>query len=356
MDKKRQVIAVLSSLSNINMGIAADTEQELVQNAQSKISAALKDDTIAAFIGDWELAWGPFIFATQNKPTAKYNPNKWVTHNTMYVAKGVVPDTAIPLYVVAIAGTNLISEFGWVVEDGDVIAMNKWDENDTTKGNISKGSHIGLEKLLAFKDENGKNVIDFFTRLEIGNAEIATCGHSLGGALSPLMALKLIEAKAASTISTYPSAGATSGDKAFAQYAGQLLANNYFSTINDFDIVPHAWTCRKSLVDKTWFTLNHLPKLYDTPYFNGGNGIPMPSKFPFIVDGLIASITIKNYTRILPDTEFRFRGVAQEYDEREDAGYFKEAGYQHTTVYNASNAFDLPDNVVAQIHTYFFQK
>jgi Lipase (class 3) len=359
MDKKRQVIAVLSTLSNINMGLVTKTEQELVESIQLELPKALKDETITDFIGNWELVWGPYISATQNSKYALKYPNQWVTDNAMYVVKGVVPDTDSPLYVVAIAGTNPISTKGWRDEDFKVYPMKKWDESDAHKGNISEGSNNGLDILLKPTDNNGHNIIDFFNGLETPPEEIATCGHSLGGALAPLVALKLIEAKAAPKVSTYPSAGATSGDYAFAQYAGKMLVDNYFSTINNYDVVPHAWACKKSNEDNTWFTLDNLQELYDTVEFNNGKKITMPDTIKKIVNDHIDTLTKgnNNYTRILPEKELAFSVGAwdrtgETLKQKLLAPYVTEAGWQHTTAYNLSAGFDLPDNLVKQIETY----
>jgi dienelactone hydrolase len=71
-----------------------------------------------------------------------------------------------------------------------------------------------LDILLKMND-NGKKVLEFLSTIGFNeNVEIATCGHSLGGALSPLVALKLVEMKERNgfsngTVSCYPSAGPT---------------------------------------------------------------------------------------------------------------------------------------------------
>jgi hypothetical protein len=122
--KKQQVISILSVLSNCNQLIYKDTEEELQQNATKRIQTALQDPVLTSFIGNWELVWGPCLKNSLVKNNKSDYFNKWLSDNTMYVVKGqdpVMPSKS--LYVVAVAGTNAISNFGWRDEDGRVETM-----------------------------------------------------------------------------------------------------------------------------------------------------------------------------------------------------------------------------------------
>jgi hypothetical protein len=348
--KKQQQIAVLSVLSNCNQKCYANSEQELQDQADTRIKGALQDPVLTPFIGNWELVWGPCLENSQIRSDNKEHPNQWVTNNTMYVAK--TQDPEIPsktVYVVAVAGTNAVSSFGWLTEDAKVATMVNWGKVPNAK--ISNGSNIGLNILLNMKDK-GVDLMQFLRSVSVDeNVEIATCGHSLGGALSPLVALKLVEMKESAgfsnlTISCHPSAGPTSGNAKFAKYAEEKLANNYHSVINTYDIVPHAWNVHDLLKIKS---------IYDSPKF--GN-IKLSDGIKAVIDGLYVLLILKNYTRINAGKEFLFEGTPNNQNEssidisEEDQLFLNEAAYQHTTVYNQSNAFNLPEVISNQIQKY----
>ena len=357
--KKQQVIAVLSALSNCNQMIYKDTEYDLQQNAVNRIQTALQDPVLTSFIGNWELVWGPCLQNSQVKNKKSGHFNKWLSDNTMYVVKGQDPDApSKTVYVVAVAGTNSISNFGWRDEDGKVGIMVNWQGVPNAK--ISKGSSDGLNILLKMKD-NKKNVLDFFDTIASNeNIEIATCGHSLGGALSPLVALKLVEMKEINgfsnhTISCYPSAGPTSGNAELASYAEEKLANNYHSVINNYDIVPHAWETTM---------LDQIPKIYSSTAYGGLTLIGAPLGLLNYKKEIIKLIEA-NYTRIFGGTanEYTFDGKPKDPNEppvdmpvkgisKENKLFFCQAAYQHTTVYNKANALNLPETVSNQILHY----
>jgi hypothetical protein len=347
--KKQQQIAVLSVLSNCNQKSYANSWQELQDQANTRIEEGLKDLVLTPFVGNWELVWGPCLENSQLGKNNKEHANQWITNNTMYVAKTQDPETpSKTIYVVAIAGTNAVSSFGWLTEDAKVEKMVAWGNVPNAK--ISDGSNIGLNILLDMKDK-GVDLIQFLSSVSLkGNVEIATCGHSLGGALSPLVALKLVEMKESKgfsnlTISCYPSAGPTSGNAKLAKYAEVKLANNYHSVINAYDIVPHAWNVQDLLKIKT---------IYDTPKF--GN-IKLSEGIKGLIDGLYVLLILKNYTRINAGKEFLFEGAPKDKNEpsdtlKEDMLFLNEAAYQHTTVYNQANAFNFPQAVSNQIQKY----
>ncbi|PJJ09002.1 lipase (class 3) [Flavobacterium sp. 1] len=359
--KKQQVIAVLSSLSNCNQNSYEISETALQEKATSRITTALKDSTLTDFIGKWELVWGPCLknSVVSDKKNNPKHVGQYVTDNTMYVVKSQDPeDPTKTLYVVAVAGTNAISDFGWVDEDAKVGVMVDW--NGVPKAKISKGSSDGLGILLKMKD-NKNDLLQFFSTLNLNeNVEIATCGHSLGGALSPLLALKLIEMKEINTInnltvSCYPSAGPTSGNAALARFAEKKLANNYHSVINNYDIVPHAWEV--AMLDK-------IPTIYNSDAY-GRLALTGKSLDLLRFKESQVKLILANYTRIYGRTthEYTFDGKPKGASEAPmslnisalsegNDHFFCQASYQHTTVYNQSNALDFPKEVTLEIQKY----
>jgi hypothetical protein len=357
--KKQQVIAVLSALSNCNQMMYADTEFDLQQNAINRIKTALKDPILTSFIGNWELVWGPCLHNSLVKNKKSEHFNRWLSDNAMYIVKSQDPENSSKMvYVVAVAGANSVSDFGWRDEDSKVGRMVNWE--GVTNARISQGCSESLNLLLKMKD-NKKNILDFFNTILVNDTiEVATCGHSLGGALAPLVALKLIEMKESNgfsngIVSCYPSAGPTAGNAELASYAEEKLANNYHSVINNYDIVPHGWETKM---------VNRIPKLYSNSAY--GNltliGVPLGLlNYKYEIIKLIEA----NYTRIFGRTvnEYAFDGKPKGPKEppvdmpvkgisKENNLFFCQAAYQHTTVYNKANAFNLPETVSNQILRY----
>lgn len=336
-------IALICMLADINYDLVAASEQELLQNTL-KIKDALQNDAdVKGFIGtDWKVVWGPAISNSIKKSTTSA-VDSFVTDNTMYVARGTDPATGKSMHVVAIAGTNAVSRKGALFEDLNVTTEKDW--GIANSGKISAGSAVGFNILNAMTDpSSGKTLLEFLGTLnDAGPSEIAFTGHSLGGALSPLMALKFIEFKdqmgySNLNVSIYPIAGPTPGNKEFAVYAAQKFGDGYHSVINSNDIVPHAW-------QKNMFA--QIPNLYkDVPPFNPGGteGFGLPIKDQLAYDLLKLDIDFKTYQRIAPDHEFVFKGEANVYPDGSGT-FFKEAKYQHAIAYY-KDAFQFPKAII----------
>lgn len=342
-------IALLCMLSNVNYDLVAGSEQELSQNTL-KINELLQNNAdVRAYLGtDWQVVWGPSI-SNSKKKSSTSAVDSFVTDNTMYVARGTDLATGNPLYVVAIAGTNAVSKKGAELEDFNVFNAKNWGTDNywgtATSGKVSAGSALGFTILNTMTDAaTGKTLLQFLSTLnDAGPAEVAFTGHSLGGALSPLMALKFIEWKEQMgytniNVSIYPIAGPTPGNKEFAVYAARKFGANYHSVINANDIVPHSW-------QKDMFA--EIPSLYkNAPPFNPGGteGFRLPLKDQLAFDGLKVVIDSKTYQRIAPDREFVFQGKANVYPDG-SGSFFKEAKYQHVMAYY-KDAFQFPQSVI----------
>lgn len=339
---KRQVIAALSAIANCNFGLKFSSNEEGNQAAVTAINDAInKEGAVQKFINQnaspWEVVWGPVT--SNSKPLGK-----WHTDNTMYVAKtNSFEGSAHPLYVVATSGTNAISEKGWLGEDLNVILRKKWD-GDKAKGKISKGAYKGLGILLGMEHQ-GQSILDFFKQLDLskkGTAyEIAVCGHSLGGAISPLVALSLKEWVNETphkniTVGSYPSAGPSIGDERFTNYFIQTIgAENYHSIINAYDMVPHSWEPDM---------LKAIPNLYNNAAFGF---IPALNIIKKAIPAAAALHLFDPYQRIGKDKEAIFQGQPNP-ENREAKKFGKEVVYQHTVSY-AKYGFQWPTDVAAQI-------
>ena len=211
-------IALLAMMADVNYDLVAASEAELQTNTL-KINQLLQTNADArAFLGtDWQVVWGPVI-ANSRKKSSTSPVDSFVTDNTMFVARGTDLATGKPLYVVAIAGTNAVSRKGALFEDVNVVEEKAWGMPGS--GKISAGSMVGFTILNTMKDATtGQTLLEFLATLsQTGPTQVAFTGHSLGGALSPLMALKAIEwqQQLGSTnlaISVYPIAGPTPGGR-----------------------------------------------------------------------------------------------------------------------------------------------
>jgi len=205
--KRDTIVFSLSWMSNINSGMVG-TAQELQEHAINGVNKFLANDTVISKIGTWKPIWGPVTYSNQCAAGAK----DCVTDNTMVLLKRI-GDFDAPEYVLAIAGTNKVSPFGWFTEDFNVKQLVIWPDVDGQGANfnhfrarkdktkkqhfkkcISKGTSIGLRVLLDTMTHNNVKLIDYLAQ-NVGNKPgdmtINVTGHSLGGALSPTTALAL---------------------------------------------------------------------------------------------------------------------------------------------------------------------
>ncbi|WP_420573989.1 lipase family protein [Kordia sp.] len=253
MNPTKQLLQQIYSLSfsvNSASGLSwsqTDCKSGMIE-MQAYISLVANDvlQKTKDIIGDWSAIWGPIVYANDPTSTSVH------ADNTM----GMYYNESENTIVIAIAGTNINSPYGWFVEDFSVNKTYSWElvTGAPNSGNISNGTHIGLEILLGMKDKNGKNIVtalqNFVASSNTSNIQLAVAGHSLGGALSPTLALYLSDTKDEwdpenkTSIGAFPTAGPTPGDEGFASYYEKQIAANkiyYLSQHNAIDIVPHAW-------------------------------------------------------------------------------------------------------------------
>lgn len=341
-----KAIAVLCMLANINYDLVAPSEAVLQANTQKIDNAFRSNTTLRSYLGtDWRVVWGP-VTSNSVKKSNTSPVDSFVTDNTMYVARGTNLATGKSMYVVGVAGTNIVSQKGWKYEDFNVFKLTDWGMPNS--GKISDGSQLGFTILSSMKDPaTGKTLQQFLaSQSDIATAIVAFTGHSLGGALSPLMALKTIEWKEQQgltnlTILAYPMAGPTPGDSQFAAYATQKFGSTIFSVINNYDIVPCSW-------QKDMFA--RIPTIYaSAPPFNPGGqgGFQLPAADKLAYDALKPVIDLKSYQRIAASREYVFNGQPNVYTDN-TGNFFKEAGYQHTKAY-LKDAFQLPQPVIDAI-------
>jgi hypothetical protein len=265
------VLSLLSNqLHNLN-GNKPDTKANLEARLAQFLGEFLPKSV--PYLGTWEVVWGPAVFSVGGFPD-----------NTTYIARKAGPS---PIYLLATAGTNSASTFAKSDEDGQVQTTVAWTtafredlNGDTLLGDygnpllcnnpaLSMGTAVGVRSVLetapvsSKHDPNPKRLFEFLQGVQSKDATLIVTGHSLGGALSPVLALALftpggpLQKENWGQVYVLPTAGATpgNGDLAagfagvFPGIPGQPLTNPDPATeplwnrniANSFDFVPLAW-------------------------------------------------------------------------------------------------------------------
>jgi len=266
----------LSLFSNAAYDLQEPSFSSLQSLTTTIVTDALNDAVIQSCIGNWSLIWGPVVFS--NDPDAA----AVVADNTMMLA--VNEDKT--QFVVAIAGTNAVSMYGWFQEDFGVNTQVEWETVVNKSVNkflftpcISGGTNTGLQRLLAMESSNVtmlQALDNYLQEQNITGASIAVAGHSLGGALAPVMAMYMQDTQSAwnkasnsvSSITAWPTAGPTPGNNDFATYVQDNMGSNYTSRYNTIDVVPQAWM---------YSSFENIPSIYPdiaapesaAPYYTG---------------------------------------------------------------------------------------
>jgi hypothetical protein len=232
-------LSILSDLGHCFSGSVDTIEAALTQALDARLVDLQPD------IGPWQVVWGPAVYElpTSDRPD-----------NVMFVARnGGVP--GLPRLVVSIAGTNPYSFLDWIVEDFLVSTQVPWPSGQpfALGRRIALGTFIGLSVLQTLKPGAaqpgaGATVRDFLAaQVAGGPTAVNLGGHSLGGALSPTLALWLHDTQrdwdpaGHASLSVLPSAGPTAGNQEFAAYSDAKIGPLVTRLHNPLDVVPHAW-------------------------------------------------------------------------------------------------------------------
>ncbi|NES68239.1 MAG: hypothetical protein F6K24_24885 [Okeania sp. SIO2D1] len=171
-------------------------------------------------------------------------------------------------YIIGISGTNLVSLHGWTVQNLSVSTTRLWNkgqpwhsdpEDQTTPGiRVAAGFCEGIRILFEEMQYNEQSLLEYLNHLTSSASKplsITICGHSLGAALSPTLALSLIDRRAEwdpnekATVWASFSSGASPGNKAFAQDYDMKLDQKTDRIWSELDYVANTW--EKDMIEGT---------------------------------------------------------------------------------------------------------
>ncbi|KAF4604373.1 hypothetical protein EYR40_001552 [Pleurotus pulmonarius] len=267
---------------------------------QSKMDEALQPALDKLKIGPWKVVWGPTIWKLKPEDsTASFDHSWFVAHSgAADWGDGDLCDT----YVVSIAGTAQNSDVNVAEDIGikDVVDFAAFaslgassppvptahEAIDPRKAYIASGTADGVYRILNIASAGqGTTLAEFLGNIPAtANTRVVFTGHSLGGALSPTVALTALKAGMLSSIPqgntfAYPTAGPSPGNRSFAALFAEalpLIKHDIGTTDdpntaayqvwnaniwNEYDIVPHAWNTGSVQGQNLWDILRMYGEL-----------------------------------------------------------------------------------------------
>lgn len=308
-EEKKQM-ATLAFLAYLGDDLKG-SDEEVENKLDECVTSALQTQE---GVGNWSLAWGPAVYHFSH---AKLDDNM------MYVVR----DTSTPsTLAIVVRGTNSKALLDWLVEDFEVIREVPWTTGSApANAKISRGTSEGLKILTTMTAEGGpvpgQTLVQFLEQeasRHPGGLDLYVTGHSLGGALSPALALWLSETLGSKArISVYPLAGPTPGNAEFAAYYdGSAIGNTTERMWNPYDLVPLAWEHETM---ETWADL-YEPVTRANAVERG------------LIDALMAVTKDKGYTQI----EASQPALSGAIYTGEKIGWASEAGWQHHCGYQCA--------------------
>jgi len=268
----------------------------------------------------FQLAWGPVAYRFDLA---------FLDDNMMYA----VSDSREPGHIViAIRGTNPDAILDWFVEDFYVAKTVAWSYANpyNSSARISEATQIGLETLQGLKSKISTlppqelGIQEWLAQLVRGKQlnKLTVTGHSLAGALAPVLALWLKDTQSSWNsgvpipINVLPIAGATPGNAEFAAYYNSKLGVTTNRMHNPFDVVPKAW---------------YIPTMQKlkTLYVAGGYNIQPTALEQFAFNFGIEMAQDKNYTQILQYQPAISGVINPNAHSKGSLTYTAQAGWQH---------------------------
>ena len=206
-----RIAITLASLSYL-------AEDESLDQKKAAIRAALTQTSLPTR-NEWSLQWGP----------AEYQTDLWFA---VTGRSSVGP----PRAAIIVRGTKMNSITSlW--QDFTPELVDVPFDGGPAGAEVSLGFACAFERLLQARDEKGNNAIDFCKVLKPGTP-IDVIGHSLGGAVAPLLSLYVQREIPTSPVRSFPFAGQATGNAAFADWYVDQFPGQPSRWINRHDVIP----------------------------------------------------------------------------------------------------------------------
>lgn len=314
-----QMTFIMSMIANLAPPQENATDPTLAAQAiQTNFTSKLPGIIAAAdFPVDVTVAWGPYVVV---EPKDINKDGKATATNTMLVFKYPSQTVeGINEYVVSIAGTKTTSIFDAIDEDllgGKIADWPYCPEPNNIQ--ISHGTLNGINLLLDLNSSN--SITNYFSTLNDPNAIITVTGHSLGGALSPALALVLFGST--TTYSNIPTHAKTQNwtTRTYA-LAGPDVGNSYYIDYLKATFPPQAEPVVKwqQFNCKIWNSLDIVPQVWSKgfdSYIDNiyGNQLETPGAVKLLLDTLNTTLLTLNghvnpYICSDPNREGQFTGT-----------------------------------------------
>jgi len=245
-------MATLSFLSYLG-GKLEGSDAEVEARLHGCMREALAAQPLTA--KKWDLVWGPAVF--------KFALAE-LDDNMMFVVQDV---TQPAHYAVVVRGTNAAAALDWLLEVFNVHDQLTWSEVLAATGGggpraapppdakIAKGIYDGLAALTGMVPDDGPGAGSTLKEFLAGVSQrhrgvplhVEVTGHSLGGALSPVLGLWLADTQpswdpaGSARLSVWAFAGPTPGNQPFAAYYRSRLGDAAARVWNPLDVIPKAW-------------------------------------------------------------------------------------------------------------------
>jgi hypothetical protein len=341
----QQIFAICLASNVLNPSKMHDTQAKLQKAMYEQLVKLLKEYTEDR----WKIGWGPVVWKENPEDTLDGPGNAWfVAHNpSLQFEDGSTYDT----YVVSIAGSS--SAYDWITEDfgvNYVVDFNAWVSSGIDKepqkrhGDnaipfISYGAAGGVYHIVTEPVPSGPTgvgtgtLIPFLSSIPTKGTKVIFTGMSLGGALSPTLALATLKRGVfkdfrPQDVLVYPVAGPTAGNGPFAKLFGDSFSflgePDYqcwnANIVNRLDIVPQAW-CDKPLLSPEQ-NLGNIISIYGPP-------LGFVRLLVFVM-AFLANLSRVTYIPIRPQF---FQGKSPPTPPKNRAEWVKAATQEHETEY-----------------------
>jgi len=180
--------------------------------------------------GDWALVWGLAVTAID-------------AGNLMFVTY----NRSTNQYAIAVRGTYPYFGLALLVdlyEDLDVSDPIPWRYPTIPGAVVAGGTIDALNDVVAFTSDGVSFRAFVDSQITPSGADIFVTGHSLGGALTtvlaPWLVYQLSQSNAKNAVMPYTYAAPTAGNETFASYYTGLF-KSFYRYYNAMDVVPKAW-------------------------------------------------------------------------------------------------------------------